>query len=210
MSRPQTIEVYKFSELDESAKEKAREWYSNGALDYDWWDSVYEDAGRIFDILGIVSQKPVKLMGGGTRYEPCIWFSGFCSQGDGACFEGSYSYAKGSAKAIREYAPLDTVLHEIADTLVDVQRRNFYRLTARISHSGRYYHEYSVSIDVENSEGFNVSDDDAETVAETLRDLMRWIYRALELEHDWLLNDETVDENIEANEYEFYEDGNRA
>jgi hypothetical protein len=25
-------------------------------------------------------------MGGGTRAKPCIWFSGFWSQGDGACY----------------------------------------------------------------------------------------------------------------------------
>jgi len=39
--------VYEFDELSDKAKDKAREWYRNGALDYDWWDSVYEDAGQI-------------------------------------------------------------------------------------------------------------------------------------------------------------------
>ena len=38
----------------------------------------------------------VRLMGGGTRAKPCIWFSGFWSQGDGACFEGYWSNAKGA------------------------------------------------------------------------------------------------------------------
>ena len=44
-----TIEttVCEFAELSESAKDKAREWYRDGALDYDWWESTYEDAGRI-------------------------------------------------------------------------------------------------------------------------------------------------------------------
>ena len=52
---PQTFEVtvFKFNELDDKAKEKAREWYREGALNYDWWDSVYEDAERIAEILGI-------------------------------------------------------------------------------------------------------------------------------------------------------------
>lgn len=39
--------VYQFAELSESAKDKARDWYREGALDYDWWDSTYEDAERI-------------------------------------------------------------------------------------------------------------------------------------------------------------------
>jgi hypothetical protein len=39
--------VFEFYELSEDAKEKAREWYREGALDYEWWDSVYEDAENI-------------------------------------------------------------------------------------------------------------------------------------------------------------------
>lgn len=39
--------VYEFDELSDKAKEKAREWYRDGALDYEWWESTYEDAERI-------------------------------------------------------------------------------------------------------------------------------------------------------------------
>lgn len=39
--------VYQFDELDEKAKERAREWYRAGALDYAWWESVYEDAAQV-------------------------------------------------------------------------------------------------------------------------------------------------------------------
>lgn len=39
--------VYEFGELSDAAKEKAREWYREGALDYEWWDSTYEDAATI-------------------------------------------------------------------------------------------------------------------------------------------------------------------
>lgn len=46
---PRKVEstVYKFEELSDRAKERARDWYRQGALDYEWWDSVYEDAKRI-------------------------------------------------------------------------------------------------------------------------------------------------------------------
>lgn len=208
MSRTIETIAYEFEELDEAAKERARDWYREGAFDYDWYDGVYEDAARVFDILGITSQKPVKLMNGSTRYDPCIWFSGFSSQGDGACFEGSYRYAKGSAKKIREYAPQDKLLHAIADTLAAIQKKNFYRLEAHIRHSGHYYHEYCASIDVLNSETSDYVDGDTkERVIEALRDLMRWIYRRLEQEYEWLNSDEQVDESIIANEYEFDKDG---
>lgn len=39
--------VYDFDELSDEAKEKAREWYRDGALDYEWWDYIFEDAARI-------------------------------------------------------------------------------------------------------------------------------------------------------------------
>lgn len=39
--------VYKYNELDESAKERALDWYAQGVFDYEWWDFIYEDANRI-------------------------------------------------------------------------------------------------------------------------------------------------------------------
>ena len=41
------VNVYKFSELSEQAKEKARNWWREGGLNYEWWDSIYYDAERI-------------------------------------------------------------------------------------------------------------------------------------------------------------------
>ncbi len=41
------IETYTFEELDEKAQEKAMDWYREHALDYDWWETVYEDAKNV-------------------------------------------------------------------------------------------------------------------------------------------------------------------
>lgn len=38
--------VYAFAELDDKAKDRARDWYRSGALDYEWWDGVFDDAER--------------------------------------------------------------------------------------------------------------------------------------------------------------------
>jgi hypothetical protein len=48
-NKVKTIEttVYQFKELSDEAKEKAREWYRDGALDYEWWDFTYLDAADI-------------------------------------------------------------------------------------------------------------------------------------------------------------------
>ncbi len=129
----------------------------------------------------------------------------FASQGDGACFEGSYSYRKGASRAIRAYAPRDQRLAAIADQLQQTQRRNLYALEARVTHRGRYYDEYSVEISVErNSDRFQPPTADAEDcVSEALRDLARWLYRQLEQEYDHQTSNEVVDEGIIANGYTF-------
>jgi hypothetical protein len=36
---------------------------------------------------------------------------------------------------------------------------------------------------------------------------MKWIYRQLETEYDWLNADEQVDESIEGNDYQFTDNG---
>ena len=47
MPREIKTTVYTFDELSDDAKETAREWYRNGALNYDWWNCTYEDAANV-------------------------------------------------------------------------------------------------------------------------------------------------------------------
>lgn len=211
---PEVIEttVYRLDELSEAAKERARAWYREGGFDYDWYDAVYEDFQNIAEILGIrFRTRTVRLMGGGTRQDPCIWFRGFWSQGDGAAYEGVWRHAKGAAARLRAYAPQDAVLHGIADRLQAIQRRNFFQLRAEISHHGHYTHEYSMRISVERDSpvGQDMTPDAEDIVTEALRDLARWLYRQLEREYDYLTSDEAVDESLRANDYTFTEAGRR-
>ena len=168
--------------------------------------AVYDDFERICDILGVsLKTRSVRVMGGGTRQKACIWFSGFSSQGDGACFEATVGHAKGARREIRAYAPKDQALHSIADRLQAVQRRNFYQLSADVTHRGRYYHEYCMTIDVsrDSPSGQPPTQGSDETVMEALRDLARWLYRQREAEYDYLTSDEAVEEGIVINEYTF-------
>lgn len=211
---PEVIEttVYRLDELSEAAKEKARAWYREGGFDYDWYDAVYEDFQSIAEILGIrFRTRTVRLMGGGTRQDPCIWFRGFWSQGDGACYEGVWRHARGAAARLRAYAPQDAVLHGIADRLQAIQRRNFFQLRAEITHHGHYSHEYSMRISVERDSpvGQDMTPDAEDIVTEALRDLARWLYRQLEREYEYLTSDEAVDESLRANDYTFTEAGRR-
>ena len=190
-----TREIFQFDELSNDAKETARQWWRDGGLDHDWWDSVYDDFDRIAELIGInVTDKQ---------------FSGFWSQGDGASFAGSYAYKKGSCKAIRDYAPKDELLHSIADNLAAIQKRNFYSLSASITLRGRYCHEGSMCISVErDSDNYQDYTTDADDViTDAMRSLAQWLYTSLENELKYLNADESVDESIRANEYEFTRDG---
>lgn len=216
MPRTDTVstEVFKFEELSDKAKEKAREWWRDleqRSGDNFWSESVIEVAATLADMLGIdLRTRPVKLMGGGTRHEPEIYWSGFSSQGDGACFVGSYAYKAGSVKAVREYMPKDEELHRIARALAAAQRPNFYRIEATLKKSDHHYsHENTVSIDVFYSEAgeYGPEPKNADDFRDLLRDFMRWIYRQLEAEYEYTMADEQVDESIIANEYDFTEDG---
>ncbi len=63
--------VYRFPELSDAARAKARSWYRELWPHVDWGDAVYEDFERICDTLGIrLKTTPVRLMGGGTGQRP--------------------------------------------------------------------------------------------------------------------------------------------
>lgn len=204
--------VYTFDELSEEAQEKALEWYREGYLDFEWYDALYDDFTEICKLLGVaIATRTTRHMtkdGGFTTESPRIYFSGFSSQGDGACYEGYYRYAKGSANKIRECAPRATELHRIADELYRAQRLAAFGLYATISHNYRYYFSRSMSIDVEHEKGYTFSNEAEEMLKEALYDLGDWLYKTLEEEHEWLIGDENLRESIMANDHEFTESGN--
>ena len=210
-----TTTVYTYAELGAKAQEKARDWYRRSedeSGDHYYAEHVIEEAAEIIlPAIGVtVKTHPVKLRGGTTRQDPSIWWSGFSSQGDGACFEGSYSYQKGSIAKLHAQV-IDPVLDGIARDLMVVQRKYGYQLTAVITHRGTYSHAFSTEIEVEyTGKGTrDVTAADVYAVRDALRGLMNWIYRQLEASYDDSRSDAVVAENIEANEYTFTIDGKR-
>lgn len=207
--RHQTVTLYEFAELSDDAKDRARDWWRNQAFEYGWWDSVYEDIKMCAAILGIEIDR--------------IYFSGFWSQGDGACFEGYYAYKPGWRKALRDQIGDDDLaeLEAIGEALQDIQRRAFYRLTASTRQSGHYMHSGCMDVSVDASGTPNITethwgdeDPDFTFCADGIRDELRrfadWIYARLEQEYEFLSSDEQVDANLIANEYEFTEEGDPA
>lgn len=142
-----------------------------------WYESTFDDAKAIARLMGIEIED--------------IYFSGFCHQGQGACFTGSLGYAKGCAKAVKAYAPSDTELHSIAEQWQRLHSKSFYQLSGTVKHSGRYSHEYCTSFDWDAANrywGSDLTDSQyaiAEDLADCARDFMRWIYQRLETEYEY-------------------------
>lgn len=190
--RQEQINVYKFDELSEEGKETAMERFRE--LDYEWYENVYYDTKEIGKILGIDIEN--------------IYFSHMYCQGSGACFEGEYSYKKGALKDLKAYAPQDEELHQIGKDLQEAQRKYFYLLTAKVKHSGHYYHENCTEIEVSSPKRDYYDYVQDSGIEEALRDFMKWIMKILYTEYEYLTSDEAIIETIQANEYEFDVDGN--
>lgn len=211
-----SVTLYQYSELSDKAKAKARDKERDVALCYDWWDSVYEDFFLICEKLG------VDLKTRGPR-EKCVWFSGFGNQGDGASFEGCFRGRQDCVEAIKEHAPQDETLHEIAQNLYDAVRGvsgedDFTEVSASITRSNsRYYHSNTMVLDAdaafyldECGEHFSLPSDILDTVATEMRDLANWLYRTLKHQYTFLMSDEAIGESLSENGVLFFEDGRQA
>ncbi len=196
--KTQTINVYAFDELDDKAKEKARQWWRESADFSHESEYVYEDAKDCLALVGFEIER--------------IYYSGFWSQGDGACFVGRWRAKDVEPGKLKEHAPLDERLHYIAERL-ELLAAQLPGAYFKVEHRGHYYHEYCTefTFSLDNEEGDEIGmPDDAELVlTEASRDAMRWIYRQLEKSYEWANADEQVDENIRANEYGFSVAGQR-
>jgi hypothetical protein len=199
---------FKFEELSERAKQKAREEYTSGDYPgYDWWDGVYEDAVRIGQMLGIEIGTTTHVSTKGRNYTTTnIWFSGFDSQGGGACFDGDYRYAPDAAKHIDQETNDEELLRIAKElTLMHVTQRlqGLEYFTAAI-HAER---NNSIRTEIRDWGVDEVGELDEKAFAQLMQDFADWIYARLEDENDYLYSDEYVDERLSENDCVFDESG---
>lgn len=193
----ETIEktIFAYSELSESAKERARDWwFESYDVDADW---IIGEVKQAAEMLGISLEKRGKDFS-------VFWRAGHC-QSDGASFAGSYSYAKGALPKIRAEYPKDETLQQIAADLQEAQRRAFWALSATVT-SRR---DTSISVDVSDGRtryGDTTPELEA-AVSEAMRDFQQWIYRLAIDTHDGETSEEAIADHMAANEYRFDEHG---
>ena len=164
----------------------------------DWWDCVESDFIEDMKQVGIHVDK--------------IYFSGFWSQGDGACFVGSLDNALTYLNHHHvDQFPMLRKLIEMGGTV-----------WATSDHRGRYYHSNSVSINAECEAFWQCANPKSElqeaviqrwdgmvdkeivdfeaALAEQWRTYMNDLYTKLEEEHDYLTSDDGVWDTLVANE----------
>lgn len=197
--RTRTIEetVYTFDELSEEAKQRAMSDYALGL--HDWYEPTVDALCTMLKGVGVS--------------KPEIFFSGFWSQGDGACFTGTW-YASDCVPNADEWSWVPGAAEALA-----VLGAAPIGLSCSLVHHGRYYHEHTITIEWDWAPEGDPSgeedeppfpDDAAKEVEEALRDLMRGIYRALETDYDSLTSVDAVRETSETNEWEYHSDGRLA
>lgn len=204
----EVFEVYKFDELSQRAKDRALQEYSAHGMDHEWWDAAYEDAKTCFGFCGI-------------RIDRIFYFSGFWSQGDGACFDGVWYASDVKPGKLKDHAPQDAELHRIAAGFEEIAK-DHPQAAFKVKHRGHYYHEHCTEFEVEfHDDAFEQLQYDSpewkarnallweveRDLVELARDAMRWIYRTLEKEHEYLTSEEAFKELAEANEWEFTKGG---
>ena len=226
-----TQTLYKFSELSPAAQARALKAAIQSRYedpDNFWAEHPLEEAAEQGRLLGFTfDERPRKsLSGKPLPGEPKIYWSGFSSQGDGACFEGSWSARDclaGAAKVAEgwgcktekrgpEVGPKKHAsdcptceLRAIAAALLK-EVSAFPSASFLVKHRGHYRHE--------NCTEFVFDEDSPEYVCEQLeelaKDFMRWIYRSLEAAYDYETSEENVLEQLRDLDEEIYdEDGDQ-
>jgi hypothetical protein len=237
------VTVYEFKELPKKTQEKVLEKHRDINTEMDsWYEFTMDDWKEKLAKKGFEDAK--------------IHFSGFCSQGDGACFDARCDVSR-LAKVI--YSGKDEgfyreVLQLFADRLNINIEKNSYGY--HYNHANTRYVELVISLDDLEKDARKILNTDLlqvpaiisqyenrydpseadprwmsglvalrlkysapaidlddllnkfEKDADELRkDLSNEIYKDLEKEYDYLNSDEAVIETLEANDYEFDEDG---
>lgn len=184
------VTLYQLSELpDEKSKARARD-FIREQIDSNDYSQTQDDCLEVARMLGF---SEVEL----------LW-SGFWTQGSGACLVGRWYACNVREHAARTEYPTDEALHTAA-ARIEALAKTYPHLWFKTTHRGHYYHSFSV--DFEFADDLEMSNEEITEIKEALRALMAWCYKQLETQNQWLNSDENLDEEAEQREYEFTADG---
>lgn len=198
----------RFDSLPKSDQEAILEKHRDWDVHDDWWDSVYEGFIEKVEELGYeVGTYPMQTHKKELIELPAIYFSGFCSQGDGACFNGSV----GKCEIV--FTRLAPILWEHWSK-IEV-------CTARWYSSGRYCHSNTLSFNYEFEVPNQITDESdlrwhameqlrhelnaawekfTDALEAEVKGLCDKLYSDLSDEYDHLTSDESILKSLIAND----------
>lgn len=200
-SEARLLERWEFTidELSEDARERAIEQWRNENPeypDYEWCDCVIDEWTKKLEGMGFYNIK--------------IYFSGFWSQGDGACFDADVE-AKELFVHLGHGDQLDA-WDAIAKLDLEFEVPEFSFSIETVNTRYSHHNTRDLYFEIEN----DMSEDNVDIIsdwakeAEDLRtDLCHEIYRDLEKEYESLISDESIAEEISARGIMFDEEGNQ-
>lgn len=217
--RIKETKLYTYAELSDSAKEKARDWYRNASAGDNFFAEHITD--EFHETLKAFGFDPFETWRGNVKpgKRSTVAWSGFWNQGDGASFSGSWRASDFAPDALLADRPLpvpakpgyvngNEEVHRIAAELracVDAGMT-----FASIEAKRGFFMSMDSHCMAEDTEDACAPNGACERFIEAARDLATGFYRALEAEYEYQNSDECVAESIEANGYEFTEEGERA
>lgn len=201
-----TYEVYTFDELTPEIQQKVIDRYrSDDYPTHEWWDYTFEQFAE------------ARQEEGWDTTTNNIYFRLAYSQGDGACFEGSLN--------IQKYLEHFKLEEKYPLTLKYVDEFNIYAKIHKNSYATYYDHENTRYAEIDSDwidsahgeevlggmEGIKALETELEALEKDIEEerynLSRGLYRTLQDEYEELTSDESIAEEIRANEMEFLANG---
>lgn len=176
------IKGYTFSELNEEAKAKALESHNNILVedeDYGWDAPLLEEFKEDMEAIGFADVKPA--------------YSGFWSQGDGACFTCK------SVDLVKVFKHMKSINYiDIPQSWIDAAKNG--TATASIKKGGQ---SYAIVFAEDGLTAENI----ATVLTGYARQLSDKLYKDLEIQYDAETSKEAVGTELEEREYLFTKEG---
>lgn len=187
-----SLKIYTVDELDEKVRNTVIEEYRDILVEHDWWEPIYEGFREDMRELGLEGE---------------LYFSGFYSQGDGACFVSETVDTDLLVRTLYESGydiPEDALLYS-GDYSIRISK-------VHASFANQYSHEYTIEAVAYLSDDNDRIDDYTRgkvemVVTDWIRSECKRVYKNLELYHAELVTDDAILETIRDNNWMFTESG---
>jgi hypothetical protein len=182
-----TIKGYAINELSGEAKTKALDYFRDIDVMHDWWEPMMEGFYEKMRTYGLTGE---------------LYFSGFYSQGDGACFIADTVDTDLLIRTLFEEGhdiPEDCLLYS-KDIHIRIQK-------SAAAFASRYSHENTIEAYVHNEDYEQISAKECihleNVITEWIRTECKAIHKSLQNYYEELQSDENVEEMIIENEHLF-------